>query len=111
MQVFALLLRPKKDHKYRLYWNIYHHSIGYAVIILSVINIYEGFDILEPEEIWKRAYTGVIIALGAVAVLLEAYTWFFVLTRKSSENKDTYGVNGAATNGANGNGSRPHHVV
>ncbi|KAF4399496.1 hypothetical protein G4B88_022579 [Cannabis sativa] len=71
LQVFALLLRPKKDHKYRLYWNIYHHTIGYAVIILSIINIYEGFDILQPEEVWKRAYTGIIIGLGAVAVSLK----------------------------------------
>lgn len=37
-QVFALLLRPNKDHKYRIYWNIDHHSIGYSVIIMSIIN-------------------------------------------------------------------------
>lgn len=102
MQVFALLLRPKKDHKYRLYWNIYHHSIGYAVIILSIINIYEGFDILQPKAVWKRAYSGVIIALGAIALSLEAYTWFYVLKMKKSENKVPYGANG---NGANGHGS------
>ncbi|KAF4379188.1 hypothetical protein G4B88_010582 [Cannabis sativa] len=102
LQVFALLLRPKKDHKYRLYWNIYHHTIGYAVIILSIINIYEGFDILQPEEVWKRAYTGIIIGLGAVAVSLEAYTWFYVLKKKKTENKVPYGANG---NGANGYGS------
>ncbi|PON90234.1 Cytochrome b561 and DOMON domain-containing protein [Trema orientale] len=101
LQVFALLLRPKKDHKFRLYWNIYHHSIGYAVIILSIINIYEGFEILQKDD-WKKAYTGVIIALGAIAISLEAYTWYYVLKIKRSENKVPYGANG---NGANGYGS------
>lgn len=102
LQVFALLLRPKKDHKFRLYWNIYHHTVGYAVIILSIINIYEGFDILQPEEVWKKAYTGIIIGLGAIALSLEAYTWFYVLKIKKSENKAPYGSNG---NGVNGYGS------
>ncbi|KAL2493787.1 Cytochrome [Forsythia ovata] len=54
LQVFALLLRPKPDHKYRFYWNIYHYSIGYTVIILSIINIFEGLDILDPEKNGKK---------------------------------------------------------
>ncbi|CAN4109886.1 unnamed protein product [Withania somnifera] len=82
LQVFALLLRPKPDHKYRLYWNIYHHSIGYTVIILSVTNVFKGFDALNGQKNWKRAYIGVIIAIGAIAVLLEAFTWFIVIKRK-----------------------------
>lgn len=105
--MFALLLRPKKDHKFRLYWNIYHHSVGYTVIILSIINIFKGFDILDPEKKWKDSYIGIIIALGAVAVLLEAYTWFIVLKRKRSERKVQY--NG--TNGVNGYSSRQQHGV
>ncbi|GER52869.1 auxin-responsive family protein [Striga asiatica] len=42
LQVTALLLRPKKEHKHRIYWNLYHHTIGYSVIILSIINIFKG---------------------------------------------------------------------
>ncbi|KAF9590743.1 hypothetical protein IFM89_038056 [Coptis chinensis] len=95
LQVFALLLRPKPDHKYRFYWNIYHHSMGYLVIILSVVNIYKGFDILEPEKKWKRIYTGVLITLGVIAVILEAFTWVIVIKRKKkSEEKSHHGVNG-----------------
>ncbi|GFZ04125.1 auxin-responsive family protein [Actinidia rufa] len=30
LQVLSLRLRPKKDHRYRLYWNIYHRSVGYT---------------------------------------------------------------------------------
>lgn len=105
MQMFAMLLRPKPDHKYRLYWNIYHWGLGYSVIILSIINIFEGFDILDPEKKWKRAYIGILIFLGAVAALLEAITWVIVLKRKNGNSvKHHHSVNGV--NGVNGYGAR-----
>ncbi|CAM8953026.1 unnamed protein product [Rhodiola kirilowii] len=101
LQVFALLLRPKKDHKIRIYWNVYHHATGYAVIILSIINIYKGFEILGQDG-WKRVYTGVIIALGAVAVILEVFTWIVVLKRKKGGVSDKH--QHGSGNGVNGNG-------
>ncbi|KAJ6741505.1 CYTOCHROME B561 AND DOMON DOMAIN-CONTAINING PROTEIN [Salix viminalis] len=105
LQVFALLLRPKVDHKYRFYWNIYHHVVGYSVIILSITNIFKGFDILNPDEKWKNAYIGVIVALALNAVWLEGYTWYVVVKRKSSEAavKMPHVTNGS--NGANGVGA------
>ncbi|KAL2938695.1 hypothetical protein RDABS01_022144 [Bienertia sinuspersici] len=104
LQVFALLLRPKKDHKYRLYWNLYHWSVGYAVIILGIINIYQGLDkVLQPEKKWKRIYSGIIIALGAIALVLEAFTWGVVMKRKKNDEK--HGHPGNGTHGySNGNG-------
>ncbi|PKI74014.1 hypothetical protein CRG98_005631 [Punica granatum] len=121
LQVFALLLRPKKEHKYRNYWNVYHHAVGYAVIILAVVNIFKGFDALNPEKKWKNAYIGVLIALGINFLWLEAYTWYIVLKRKRSQSnaeKASYGYgngNGigiGTTNGSNnGYGGRPHHDV
>ncbi|XP_040991028.1 cytochrome b561 and DOMON domain-containing protein At3g25290-like [Juglans microcarpa x Juglans regia] len=90
VQIFALFLRPKKDHKYRLYWNIYHHGIGYAILILGIINIFKGYDILQPAKKWKSAYIIVIIVLGAIALLLEAITWIVVLRRKSSKSTKPY---------------------
>jgi len=70
--VFALLLRPKRDHKYRFYWNIYHHSVGHLVILLTIINIFKGFDILKPEKKIKNAYIGGIVALAVNALWMEA---------------------------------------
>uniref|UniRef100_A0A0C9S502 Cytochrome b561 and DOMON domain-containing protein n=1 Tax=Wollemia nobilis TaxID=56998 RepID=A0A0C9S502_9CONI len=102
LQVFALLLRPKPDNKYRFYWNIYHHSLGYSIIILSIINVYEGLDILDPEKKWKNAYSGILISLGAITVLLEAFTWFIVLKRKKEDKRTHVGTNGSYE--ANGNG-------
>ncbi|MCD9645394.1 hypothetical protein HAX54_034271 [Datura stramonium] len=104
LQVFALLLRPKPDHKYRVYWNIYHHVTGYTVIILSIINVFEGFDALNGQKNWKRAYIGVIICLGAIAVLLEAITWLIVIKRKKTSVSDKY----PHGNEINGYASRSH---
>lgn len=113
LQVFALLLRPNKDHKIRIYWNFYHYAIGYATIIISIVNIFQGFDALEASvgdryNDWKHAYIGIIAALGGIAVILEAYTWIIVLKRKKSANKTAHGING--TNGVNGYGSSAQHV-
>lgn len=112
--MFALLLRPKTDHKYRVYWNIYHHTVGYSVIILSIINIFKGFDILNPDKKWKNAYIAVIAALAFNAVWLEAYSWFLVLIkRRRSESGSKMmmpqGINGS--NGVNGLGDRQHQGV
>ncbi|XP_062174898.1 cytochrome b561 and DOMON domain-containing protein At3g25290-like [Alnus glutinosa] len=90
VQIFALFLRPKKDHKYRFYWNIYHHSIGYGIIVLGIVNIFRGYDILQPANKWKSAYIILIIVLGAIALLLEAITWIVVVRRKSSKSTKPY---------------------
>ncbi|XP_010450413.1 PREDICTED: cytochrome b561 and DOMON domain-containing protein At5g35735 [Camelina sativa] len=111
LQVFALLLRPKPDHKYRTYWNVYHHTVGYTTIVLSIVNIFKGFDILDPADKWRWAYIGILIFLGACVLILEPLTWFIVLRRKNrggntvavpTSNKYSNGVNGTTTTG-------PHH--
>ncbi|KAH7860323.1 hypothetical protein Vadar_012135 [Vaccinium darrowii] len=104
LQVFALLLRPKKDHKIRMYWNVYHWAVGYVTIILSIVNIFEGFDILQPHKNWKRAYISIIIFLGSNAVMLEAYTWYLVMKRKKT-GSDKYPDGSNGVNGY-GNGAR-----
>ncbi|KHG21176.1 Putative ferric-chelate reductase 1 [Gossypium arboreum] len=90
VQIFALFLRPKKDHKYRFYWNIYHHGVGYAVLVLGILNVFKGFDILNPDRKWKLAYMIIIIALGAISLLLEAITWVVILKRKSGKSNKPY---------------------
>ncbi|KAG8387243.1 hypothetical protein BUALT_Bualt02G0001200 [Buddleja alternifolia] len=103
VQIFALLLRPNKDHKYRFYWNIYHHGLGYTIIVLGIINVFRGFNILNPEPKWREAYIIVISSLGGIALLLEAITWIIVLRRKksSTSTKPYDGFN-------NGHGRQEH---
>ncbi|XP_010542011.1 PREDICTED: cytochrome b561 and DOMON domain-containing protein At5g35735-like [Tarenaya hassleriana] len=82
LQVFAMLLRPKPDNKYRMYWNIYHHAVGYSTIILSIVNVFKGLDILDPEDKWRWSYIGILILFGAIVLILEPLTWFIVLRRR-----------------------------
>ncbi|EPS63753.1 hypothetical protein M569_11030, partial [Genlisea aurea] len=85
LQMTALLLRPTKEHKYRFYWNVYHHSVGYSVVVLSIVNIFRGFDILKPGHKWKGAYVGIFVALVIVAAVLEVFTWIVVVRRRKEE--------------------------
>ena len=105
--MIALLVRPKKEHKHRIFWNIYHHSLGYTIITLGIINIFKGFDILNPEKKWERAYIGVIVVLAIVAVILEAYTWFVVLRRKKTENVEK--ISNGNGYGYSSNGNHVHY--
>ncbi|KAK6940462.1 Cytochrome b561/ferric reductase transmembrane [Dillenia turbinata] len=90
LQVFALFLRPKKDHKFRTAWNFYHHGVGYAILVLGILNVFKGLSILQPRDKWKTAYIIVISVLGGIAVLLELITWIVVLGRKSSKSTKQY---------------------
>ncbi|KAG8376493.1 hypothetical protein BUALT_Bualt09G0069200 [Buddleja alternifolia] len=81
LQAFAILLRPKQ---------ILEHissDYGVSVLILSIVNILDGLDILDPGKKWKRAYIGVLIFLGSIVVVLEAFTWYVVLQRKRQSAK------------------------
>ncbi|CAL9095936.1 unnamed protein product [Musa textilis] len=91
LQVFALFLRPNKDHKYRLYWNIYHHLVGYTVITLGVVNVFKGLDILGVAHKWRAGYIIAVCILGGAALFLEVATWIVVLKRKSDVSTKPYG--------------------
>ncbi|CAL9103439.1 unnamed protein product [Musa acuminata var. zebrina] len=91
LQVFALFLRPNKDHKYRFYWNIYHHLVGYTVIILGIINVFQGLDILGVDHKWRAGYIIAICILGGIALFLEVATWIVLLKRKSDGSTRPYG--------------------
>lgn len=106
LQIFALLLRPKKDHKLRKFWNVYHYAIGYSVIILSIINIFKGFDILKPGDKWKHAYIAVIASLGGIALVLEVATWIIFFQRRSKTSSGA--VNNGYGNGG-GHGFKQSH--
>ncbi|KAL7584802.1 hypothetical protein Lser_V15G42009 [Lactuca serriola] len=89
LQVCALFLRPKKEHKIRFYWNIYHHGTGYAVVVLGILNVFKGLQILSPASKWRSAYIIIISILGVIALVLEVLTWIVVLKRKRKSVKAT----------------------
>lgn len=90
LQMFAFFLRPKKDHKYRVYWNVYHHGIGYAIIVLGIINVFKGLEMLRPAKAWKLGYVLFLSGLGAITLCLETITWALVLKKKFRKSKKPY---------------------
>ncbi|KAJ3702394.1 hypothetical protein LUZ61_006099 [Rhynchospora tenuis] len=75
LQMLAIFLKPNRDDKYRRYWNIYHHFVGYTVLSLVVINIFKGLAILQPPKSWKHTYISLLTLLGSIVLLLETITW------------------------------------
>ncbi|KAF8015174.1 hypothetical protein BT93_H0853 [Corymbia citriodora subsp. variegata] len=39
-----------KDHKYQFYRNIYHHSLGYTILVLSILDVSTGIDIPQSDD-------------------------------------------------------------
>ncbi|XP_004293448.1 PREDICTED: cytochrome b561 and DOMON domain-containing protein At2g04850 [Fragaria vesca subsp. vesca] len=87
LQTLALLFRPKTTNKFRKYWKSYHHFVGYACVVLGVVNVFQGFEVMGAE----RSYAKLVYCLGlstliGVCIALEVNSWV-VFCRKSKEEK------------------------
>ncbi|GBG83640.1 hypothetical protein CBR_g37443 [Chara braunii] len=79
LQVMALIFRPGKEHEWRNCWSLYHHGIGYLVVLLGVIQIFNGFDILHVAVGWKVVYVLILVLILLLEVTLEVaklYRWY-----------------------------------
>ncbi|KAI3841501.1 hypothetical protein MKX03_031114 [Papaver bracteatum] len=91
MQVlFALFLRPKKDHKHRTLWNFYHHIQGYLIVILGIVNVFKGLTILSPADKWINTYTLILYVLLGIAIFAEVVTWIVYCKKKSPRPTNRY---------------------
>lgn len=89
----AIKFKPGPTDEFRKVWNIYHHFLGYALLALIYINIFEGLKILKPEnkEKWKYAVIGILIALGLITLVLEVHTWRkFIKERTAMKNESQF---------------------
>ncbi|KAI9108613.1 hypothetical protein K1719_020497 [Acacia pycnantha] len=87
IQMLALRLRPNDKDEYRKYWNMYHHFLGYGLLVIIIMNIFRGIRILQAGEGWKWAYVGILAFLGAITVGLEIFTWVKFYNEKMMERK------------------------
>lgn len=89
LQTLAIRFRPALLDDFRKVWNIYHHFLGYALLTLIYINIFEGIKILKPEnkEKWRFAVIGILIALGLITLVLEGYTWRKFIHERTEQRK------------------------
>lgn len=55
-QVFATLLRPRKEAKPRKYWNWCHQWFGRILLIFVVANIFYGINLSHAGKIWNIGY-------------------------------------------------------
>ena len=84
--MLALRLKPEATDEYRKYWDMYHHFLGYALLALISVNIFQGIAILKPDHTWKWAYIGVLGALAAITLAFEIRTWVKFLQSPKKEN-------------------------
>ncbi|XP_041992554.1 cytochrome b561 and DOMON domain-containing protein At5g47530-like isoform X2 [Salvia splendens] len=85
----ALRLKPKRADEYRTYWNMYHHFLGYSLIVVAAVNIFQGISIIESgaHHHWRWSYVGALGLMGAVATSLELYSW--LKFRKATKNRES----------------------
>ncbi|XVF33962.1 hypothetical protein REPUB_Repub18cG0016200 [Reevesia pubescens] len=83
LQMLAFRLKPTREDEYRKHWNVYHHFLGYSLLVMIPVNIYQGIKILKPDnKSWEWAYNGILVLLGMVVLALEIYTWTKFLCNK-----------------------------
>ena len=63
-----------------------HHTLGYAIIILAIVNIFEGIHLL-GEDNWRRIYITILVILGLIAIVLELIIWFHWLQKRQRKHK------------------------
>lgn len=87
LQTLALLFRPKTTNNFRKYWKSYHHFVGYACVVIGVVNVFQGFDVMgEGRSYAKLVYCLGLSTLVGVCVALEVNSWV-IFCRKSKEEK------------------------
>ena len=89
LQVLSLILRPGKDMKVRKFWNLYHYALGYSIIVLGIVNIFQGLNILAPGGHWRSGYIASLCLMIAVASVLEIISWVHYFIKKRSAALDT----------------------
>lgn len=87
LQTLALLFRPRTTNKYRKYWKSYHHFVGYACVVLGIVNVFQGFEVMEASRSYaKLAYCLCLSTLIGISIALEVNSWV-VFCRKAEEEK------------------------
>ncbi|KAJ4725137.1 Cytochrome b561 and DOMON domain-containing protein [Melia azedarach] len=85
LQMLALRLRPDKNDEYRKFWDMYHHFLGYALLAVISVNIFNGIDILKSDQTWRSAYIGLLGIFAIITLAFEAYSWFKFLADKQNK--------------------------
>lgn len=87
LQTLALLFRPKTTNKFRKYWKSYHHFVGYACVVIGVVNVFQGFEAIGYGRSYtKLGYCLCLSTLIGISIAMEVNSWV-IFCRKSKEEK------------------------
>ncbi|XP_075077666.1 cytochrome b561 and DOMON domain-containing protein At5g47530-like [Nicotiana tabacum] len=89
LQALALRLKPKKDDELHIYWSMYHHSLGYALLAVICVNIFKGIKIMQEDK-WRPAYIAVIGSLTFIFLVFEIINWLQFKVEQKNEKKRRY---------------------
>ncbi|XP_059661184.1 cytochrome b561 and DOMON domain-containing protein At2g04850 [Cornus florida] len=101
LQTLALLFRPKTTNKFRKYWKSYHHFVGYACVVLGVVNCFQGFEVMgEGRSYAKLGYCLGLSTLIGVCIALEVNAWVIFCRKAKEEKLRREGLIGGADKGS-----------
>lgn len=61
---------------------IYHNILGYALLILTIVNIFQGIEKQESSDRWKWSYIVLVSVMGLIALVLELLPCFNMIKNK-----------------------------
>lgn len=61
---------------------IYHNILGYALLILTIVDIFQGIDKVEEHHRWKWSYVVLVSVMGLIALVLELIPCFNIIKTK-----------------------------
>ncbi|XP_015060029.1 cytochrome b561 and DOMON domain-containing protein At3g25290-like [Solanum pennellii] len=109
VQMLFFKLKPGESDKYRMYRNMFHHVVGYSLMIGICINILKGIHIIHLDYTsWKPTYLGIVSCLAFIFLVFEIVSWFkflcdkfglWILCAKCIPNKESNEKKGSKKDG------------
>ncbi|KAH9749621.1 cytochrome b561 and DOMON domain-containing protein [Citrus sinensis] len=75
IQILTSFLQPRRENECSKWWEIFHQSMGYTVVALSIANIFQGIIHQSHAEKWKWLYVAILALLAFLAAALEIFRW------------------------------------
>ncbi|MCE5166202.1 hypothetical protein HAX54_015728 [Datura stramonium] len=83
LQMLFFQFKPRDRDEFRMYRNMFHHVVGYSLLVVSCINILKGINIMHLDySYWLPAYLGILACLTFIFLLFEILSWFKFLCDK-----------------------------
>ncbi|XP_059277433.1 cytochrome b561 and DOMON domain-containing protein At3g25290-like [Lycium ferocissimum] len=78
LQMLVFISFKPGDHAgFRTYRNMFHHVVGYSLLVVSGINIYKGISIMHPDDPHLLPiYFGIAGCLAFIFLVFEIVSWY-----------------------------------